>query len=1090
MQLQQKLATLLNVRAGEGQIVALVMLFAIFAYLADSFLVTVAYTLFLTTFDASAIPYIYVGISIVGTLASFLYLRAGNRFGLMPTVISSRVVLALIIFLIWLAVQGTPVFWLLIALPILQGVYLSLVATSLWNIAGRLFDLQQAKRLFGLIGASGTIGYMLGGVFAPLFIALWGTANLLGLSVLSMSISIAVGGLIAKRYGYRLDVPEHVTDSAVNAPAMAGGKRPIWRTRYVLQIIIGYILFSITFYFIETIFYARAETIYPSESHLASFLAVFGAFVSLIGLLVETLGTSRFLTRFGVPGLVLLSPISLLVLTALNNITSLFGVSLMLLFVLITATYFAENILNAVDYVALSVLYQPLPSVQRTTVQTLIDGIIGPVATGISGVLLLVILRFLDQSAILWMLLPLIGVWLVMAIRIARAYPLQLKRALRERTLQGSQRIRPDAAGVQVLEASLTNPDPGPVIYALDVWQQLDPEQLMSHLPTLLQHPSPAVQLDVLSRVEQLSYRPGLPAVRQFAEQAEDPLLRGTALQVLLAIGGPPENAEELTALLNTPEPIVRQGVMVGLLRGGELDGILAAGDVLSVLLRSEKPEDRVFAARALGKSGLQSVYRPILRLLADENPQVQRATLQAAGQLNQPRLWPVVIASLGQPMVRTQAVAALVNGGESVLPALKKALASETTLANPEVPLRLARICGRLRLPEAAESLLPLLDYSDNFVRTEAVLALQAIGYRADNDMAQKQIQTELDHAAWLLAALVDLDGNKSDAIKAVQAALVEGLDRLLLRLFAWLSLLYDPVAVRKAQDALGLTRRPGGAVAPEQVAYALEMLDLLVDHRVYASMLPLLANDPPAARLISLISFYPQNELTPGNRLLAIIQGNLAQFTPWLRSIALYALLQQPDSDHRELFTAAAADNHPLVQETAVWCLRQRQAENDQPPSGENSMLVTIEKVLLLKVVELFSDTPDEILVELAERLHEVVIPANTTIFERGERGDSLYIIYSGGVEVFSDGTVLDRLGPRQLFGEMALLDAEPRAASVRTVAETRVLRLDQESFYELMDDRIEIAYGVIHVLLKRLRIHMKEVTRLQNRLPDGST
>lgn len=146
---------------------------------------------------------------------------------------------------------------------------------------------------------------------------------------------------------------------------------------------------------------------------------------------------------------------------------------------------------------------------------------------------------------------------------------------------------------------------------------------------------------------------------------------------------------------------------------------------------------------------------------------------------------------------------------------------------------------------------------------------------------------------------------------------------------------------------------------------------------------------------------------------------------------------------------------------------------------------MLVTIEKVLLLKVVDLFSETPDEILVEVAERLREVVVPAGTTIFERGERGDSLYIIISGSVEVFNGDTILDRLGPRQLFGEMALLDAEPRAASVRTVTETRLLHLDQEAFYELMDDRIEIAYGVIHVIVKRLRMNMLEVARLQNQL-----
>jgi CRP-like cAMP-binding protein len=74
---------------------------------------------------------------------------------------------------------------------------------------------------------------------------------------------------------------------------------------------------------------------------------------------------------------------------------------------------------------------------------------------------------------------------------------------------------------------------------------------------------------------------------------------------------------------------------------------------------------------------------------------------------------------------------------------------------------------------------------------------------------------------------------------------------------------------------------------------------------------------------------------------------------------------------------------------------------------------------------------------------------------------------------------------MGERQVFGEMALLDGELRTASIRTTKATRLLRLDQEPFYELMDDRIEIARGVIHVLLQRLRARTSDVNKLQEQL-----
>jgi CRP-like cAMP-binding protein len=59
------------------------------------------------------------------------------------------------------------------------------------------------------------------------------------------------------------------------------------------------------------------------------------------------------------------------------------------------------------------------------------------------------------------------------------------------------------------------------------------------------------------------------------------------------------------------------------------------------------------------------------------------------------------------------------------------------------------------------------------------------------------------------------------------------------------------------------------------------------------------------------------------------------------------------------------------------------------------------------------------------------------------------------------------------------MALLDGAPRLASATTALPTRLLRLDQEPFYELMDDRIEIAHGIIQVLNQRLRA---SITRLR--------
>lgn len=139
---------------------------------------------------------------------------------------------------------------------------------------------------------------------------------------------------------------------------------------------------------------------------------------------------------------------------------------------------------------------------------------------------------------------------------------------------------------------------------------------------------------------------------------------------------------------------------------------------------------------------------------------------------------------------------------------------------------------------------------------------------------------------------------------------------------------------------------------------------------------------------------------------------------------------------------------------------------------------MLTTVERVIILKGVGIFAATPDPVLAELAALLEEEEAAAGQPIFTKGDPGSSLYIIVAGEVRVHDGVSTLNHLGERDVFGEMALLDPAPRSASVTAVADTLLLRLDAEPFYELMDERIEIARGIITVLTGRLRDRMRDL------------
>ncbi|HKZ86911.1 MAG TPA: cyclic nucleotide-binding domain-containing protein [Anaerolineae bacterium] len=134
--------------------------------------------------------------------------------------------------------------------------------------------------------------------------------------------------------------------------------------------------------------------------------------------------------------------------------------------------------------------------------------------------------------------------------------------------------------------------------------------------------------------------------------------------------------------------------------------------------------------------------------------------------------------------------------------------------------------------------------------------------------------------------------------------------------------------------------------------------------------------------------------------------------------------------------------------------------------------------DRINILKTVSLFIETPEELLAEVAALLEEIEVKAGDTIFEKGDPGSSMYIIVEGRARAHDGDRTLNFLFKRDVFGEMAALDPEPRSASVTAVEDTRLFRLSQEAFQELMRKRPVVMYGIIRILTRRLRDRMRDM------------
>ncbi len=133
---------------------------------------------------------------------------------------------------------------------------------------------------------------------------------------------------------------------------------------------------------------------------------------------------------------------------------------------------------------------------------------------------------------------------------------------------------------------------------------------------------------------------------------------------------------------------------------------------------------------------------------------------------------------------------------------------------------------------------------------------------------------------------------------------------------------------------------------------------------------------------------------------------------------------------------------------------------------------MLSTVEKVLFLKQIELFRQIPGEELARIARITREVSFAAGEPLMMEGDIGDAAYLIIEGTVRVQVSGKDIATLSKNQSVGEMAILDSEPRSATVISTENVRALKIEREDFYDILEERNEIAQGIIKVLTWRLR------------------
>lgn len=150
-----------------------------------------------------------------------------------------------------------------------------------------------------------------------------------------------------------------------------------------------------------------------------------------------------------------------------------------------------------------------------------------------------------------------------------------------------------------------------------------------------------------------------------------------------------------------------------------------------------------------------------------------------------------------------------------------------------------------------------------------------------------------------------------------------------------------------------------------------------------------------------------------------------------------------------------------------------------NDREGSGTGRPRVT---PAMLRDIGLFGGLDDETLVLLARELPTEHADIGSVVVREGDQARDMFVIVAGELEVVKLGRAgevrVALLGPGDWFGEMAILDVQPRSATVRAVAPTMLVRMSAEHVEHLLYRRDVKAYALLVMniareLSRRLRV-----------------
>ena len=918
-----------DVREGEFK-VSLWMLAYIFLVIAVLLIIKpTVNALFLSELGVEQLPFAFLLVAVTAVATSYFYSKAVSKYPLKKvieiTLISSIIIMiGLGILLSFEVVSGVLLYFFYIWVAI----YAVLSASQFWVLANLVFNIREAKRLFGFIGSGAIIGGIFGGYLTSILAPIIGNENLMFVAALLLFFCIPllrnIWNIRVKKNG---SVKKHKSATNLSEPPL----KLILKSKHLTYIASIVAVSVVVAKLVDYLFSDFASSSFTDADELTAFFAFWFSTFNLLSLIIQLFFTHRIVGIWGVGFSLLLLPIGI------------FGGSILFLML---PELSAVVVIKAMDGIlkqsihksASELLTLPLPFELKNKTKSFIDVVVDSLATGIAGCVLIFVVRGLDLPSfyIGILIIALVCLWLYFIYKVRIEYYKTFRNNLEVLTDSYKKTKKVTDTKVSVVAGMRTVFKEGTeeqILFMLDKLMEINDKRFADDVELLLEHPSNKVKLSAIQNLYFLNSKSMTAEVSELLK-IDDRELTIATLAYILSFAHK-DKSFIFDAYLEHSNERIASAALYCLARAAKNNYSLKQRysllDRISLALKTIASDQKnlpyvASVIEILGVANLPIFHNRLVAFLQHENEEIVKTTIKAIGTATDPEMVQHIIPFLAEKAFRPTVLEAFNVYGQQILPILKNHVAERR---QPLAVLRfIPAAMQAFHSKEAVHQLLGILNHEDLTVRLEVLRALSAI--RATHPQLKfnkyKVVSVIFDecklHHQTLSAMHTQIiisyrNRNKSkkeigDAERDARTSLLELLER---RLDSGLERIFKLLGLRYQQKDVAIAYE--GLLSQKQEAQhnAIEFLDNLLTGELKRRLLPIIeesALDISSEEELQKIKHKIPTELECFKLLL---QGNDLK----IKLAVLYLIAQQKEPRYLHIVAQYLDDPNPKIKSFA---------------------------------------------------------------------------------------------------------------------------------------------------------------------------